>query len=165
MSAESREHVLELPLDPPACLRLLARTADLWGGSWQADGLCGGRLALPVMAGVRYGWVAGEVEVEEVAAAGEAGSAQTRAGSRLRFRVDHSDYHIDKLSFAVLLLAGGGALVTVFAPFFPSLFRLVPLSVLLAVGAWLFIVGRLRNSGPEEFFDDLAEESETAEPG
>lgn len=148
MSTETpREHVLELDEKPRAAQRLLAEAAEDWGGAWQARGR-GGRLRLPVMAGLRRGWVAGEVTVEE---AGD--------GSRLRLRVEESMYRVDRASVAVLLLAAGGALVTVLLPLFPQLIRLVPVGIVLAVGAWLFIVARLRNSGPEEFFQDLAERS------
>ena len=142
-----REYGCELPdLAPRAALRLLAETADSWGAGWQADGERGGRLALPVLAGVRHGWVAGEVEVE---AAGE--------GSRLVYRVEESAYQLDKASVLTLTIAACGALITVIGPLIPQLFRLVPIGILLSVAAWLFIVRRLRNSGPEEFFEFLAD--------
>jgi hypothetical protein len=156
MSTETPgEHVLELDEKPRDALRLLAEAAEDWGGAWQPR-LGGGRLRLPVMAGLRRGWVAGEVTVEE----GGDGS-----GSRLRLRVEESAYRVDRASVAVLVLAAGGALVMVLLPLFPQLIRLVPVGIVLAVGAWLFIVARLRNSGPEEFFQDLAERSAAERQG
>ncbi len=149
MPETPQEHALELPEDPRAVLRQVARAADDWGGIWQVRGPDRGRLGLPVEAGVRRGWVAGEVEVEGV---GE-------GSCRLRFRVEESEYRVDQATVAVLVLAACGALVTVFLPFFPRLIRLVPVAILLALGAWLFIVSRLRNSGPEDFLQDLAERS------
>ena len=148
MSETLREHSLELPEDPRAVLRWVARAADDWGGAWQPRSERAGRLGLPVEAGVRRGWVAGEVEVEA-----------TDEGSTLRWRLDKSEYRVDQATVAVLVLAAGGALVTILLPFFPRLIRLVPVGILLALGAWLFIVSRLRNSGPEEFLQDLAERS------
>ncbi len=144
--SEARVHRLELPKPAAAALGLLAENAEAWGGRWQAEGREGGRLGLPVVAGLRRGWVAGPVKVE---AAGR--------GSRLSFRVEQSDYRLQKASVFTLVLAGCGALVTLIAPFFPALLALVPIGILLCIAAWLFIVARLSNSGPEEFFEDLAE--------
>ncbi len=144
-----REHSLELPEDPVTSLNLVAMAAEAWGGMWQAEGRHGGRLGLPVMAGLRRGWVAGQLTVEP---AGD--------GSRLTYRVDKSDYQVQKPAALMLLLASLGAVVTVIAPLFPTLLRLVPLSIVLCLVAWFFVVARLRNSGPEEFFEDLARESQ-----
>ncbi len=151
MSEEPREHVIELPGRPRAVLGLVARTADDWGGTWQPRGETGGRLGLPVTAGLRRGWVAGELEVEAAADA---------SGTRLRLRLDAGEYRVEQASVAVLVLAAAGALLPIFVPFYPALMRLVPLGLLLALGAWFFIVARLRNSGPEEFFHDLAERAD-----
>ncbi|MEE8525670.1 MAG: hypothetical protein V3T72_17170 [Thermoanaerobaculia bacterium] len=142
------EHRFELPAtDPRTALRLVGEAADAWGASWKTRGDRGLWLRLPVMAGVRHGWVAGEVEVE--AADG---------GSQLVYRVDESEYRLDKATVFTLVLAAFGALVSVVGPFFPGLVRLMPIGIMLTVAAWLFIVGRLRNSGPEEFFEDVVDE-------
>lgn len=139
------EHRVELAGDPTHSLDLLDREAASWGAAWQRDGQRGGRLSLPVLAGLRRGWVEGEVTVEP---AGD--------GSRLTFRVDKSDYHLQAMSVAVLLVAALGALVVLVGPFVAALRPAVPAGILLAVGAWLFIVAGLRNSGPEEFLEGLA---------
>lgn len=141
------EHQVELTRDPHGSLELLSREATSWGARWQRDGL-GGRLTLPVLAGLRRGWVEGEVTVEPAG-----------GGSRLVFRIDRSDYRLQTLSVAVLVVAAAGALVFVFAPFVPALRPAVPLGILLSVAAWLFIVAGLRNSGPEEFLETLALEA------
>jgi len=148
------EHRFELPAtDPRTVLRLVGEAADAWGASWKSRGDRGLWLRLPVMAGVRHGWVAGEVEVETAT-----------GGSRLVYRVDDSEYHLDKAAVFTLVLAALGALVSIVGPFVPGLVRLMPIGIMLTIAAWLFIVGRLRNSGPEEFFadvvDELAEETD-----
>lgn len=140
------EHHVELAGDPFHSLELLSREASSWGATWRRDGQQRGRLALPVLAGLRRGWVEGEVTIE---AAG--------GGSRLTFRVEKSDYRLQTASVGVLAVAALGALVVVFGPFVPALHAAVPLGILLSVGAWLVIVARLRNSGPEEFLEGLAE--------
>ena len=147
------EHRFEAPsADPAAVLRLIGEAADAWGASWKSRGDRGLWLQLPVLAGVRQGWVSGEVDVEA-----------TEGGARLVYRIDDSDYRLDRATVFTLVLAAFGALVTVFAPFFPSLIRLMPVGIMLTVAAWLFIVGRLRNSGPEEFFEDVLAELEAEE--
>ena len=75
-----REHRLELPEDPVTSLNLVAMAADAWGGLWQAEGRHQGRLGLPVMAGLRRGWVAGQLTVEP---AGEGSHSKTRQGSSI----------------------------------------------------------------------------------
>ena len=147
-----REHSLELAEDPVTSLNLVAMAAEGWGGLWQADGQRGGRLGLPVMAGLRRGWVAGELTVEP---AGD--------GSRLTYKIDKSEYKVQRAPFMMLVVAALGAVVITIAPLFPVLLRLVPLGIVLCLIAWFFVVARLRNSGPEEFFEDLARESSHTE--
>jgi len=139
------EHRVELAADPDRGLELLAREAASWGATWQRGGQQDGRLALPVLAGLRRGWVEGEVTVEPAG-----------AGSRLTFRIDKNDYRLQAMSVAVLLVAALGALVVLVGPFVAALRPAVPAGILLAVGAWLFIVAGLRNSGPEEFLEGVA---------
>ncbi len=139
----TKEYRLELPDDPVTALNLVTLAANDWGGIWQA-GNNGGRLGLPVIAGLRRGWVAGDLKVEKAS-----------EGSRLIYCVDKSDYTIQKPAAVMLLLAGLGAVTTVIAPFVPALWGLVPIGLLLSIGAWFLVISRLRNSGPEEFFDDL----------
>ncbi len=142
-----REHSLELPEDPVTSLNMVAMAAEAWGGVWQAEGTSGGRLGLPVMAGLRRGWVAGQLTVE-----------RSGDGSRLTYRVDQGDYKVQKAAALTLFVASLGAVVTIIAPLFPTLLRLVPISIVICLMAWFFVVARLRNSGPEEFFEDLARE-------
>ncbi len=142
-----REHTLELPEDPVTSLNLVAMAAESWGGMWQAEGRGGGRLGLPVIAGLRRGWVAGQLTVES-----------SGDGSRLTYRVDQSEYKVQRSAALMLFVASLGAIVTIVAPVFPTLLRLVPISIVLCLLAWFFVVARLRNSGPEEFFEDLARE-------
>ncbi len=143
-----REHTLELPENPVTSLNLVAMAAESWGGMWQAEGPEGGRLGLPVMAGLRQGWVAGQLSVEP-----------TGDGSRLTYRIDKSEYRVQTIPALILALAALGAVTMTIAPLVPTLLRLVPLSIVLCLAAWFFVVARLRNSGPEEFFEDLARES------
>ncbi len=147
-SEAEQTHQLDLSEDPVTALNLVAMAADDWDGIWQA-GNKGGRLGLPVVAGLRRGWVAGELTAEP-----------TESGSRLTLVVDKSDYKIQKPAAVTLLLAGLGALVTVIAPFAPSMLGLVPVGILMTFGAWFLVISRLRNSGPEEFFEDLEKRCE-----
>ena len=77
----------------------------------------------------------------------------------MTYLVDRSEYRVQKSAALTLLLAAIGAVITMIAPLVPSLWRFVPVALILCLGAWLFVVARLRNSGPEEFFEDLAREA------
>lgn len=147
MSTEAAEHVVELTLPLPEARHHLLSTAEVWGGALE-----GNNLVLPVLAGLRRGFVGGPVTLEE-----------QESSTRITFLEEESSYGVDRASFLVLFVAGLGALITVLAPIFRSLWGLVPIGFILAVSGWLFIVARLRNSGPEEFFAELRASAE--DPG
>lgn len=142
------QYRIELPSSSASSLRALAEEAAAWGGDWRPEGPTRGRLELPVLAGVRYGRVAGEVTVEE-----------SESGSVVTFRVDQSHYRLQKPSVLFLLLGGFGSLLCLVAPFVPALRPAIPIGILLGVAAYLFIVTKLTNSGPEEFFEELGNDS------
>ena len=147
-------HRLEIDADPATIRAAVARQVESWGAEWKpALEDSGGRLDLPVLAGVRYGRVAGTVTLEPL--------AEDR--SRLTFEADEEQFRLQPQAAAFLALAGGGALILLLAPFFRQLWAFVPMAVLLTLAGWLFIAARLRNSGPEEFFDTLAEELEAGQ--
>ena len=150
--ASPREMAVELDHDPVEALRRVAHAASDWGAKWTREGAVEGRLELPVLAGLRRGWVEGRVTAE---AKGE--------GSRLVFCQEGSQYRLETVSVVFLMLGALGTLVVLVAPLVPALWPALPPGVLLAVAAWLFIVARLRNSGPEEFFGSLSEETDPQE--
>ncbi|MEM8993240.1 MAG: hypothetical protein AAGF23_00480 [Acidobacteriota bacterium] len=144
----------ESALGPAELLEWVGRVADQWDGEWEpADG--GGRLGLPVTAGLQRGWLAGRLEV--VPAPG---------GSEVRFEVDKGEMKSDRGSVMILLVGAFGGLVTVVAPFVPALWALVPVGLLLGFSAWFMVVARLRSAGPAEFFAQVDDEAEAlpAEP-
>jgi hypothetical protein len=143
------EYSVEMACDPASSLLYLAREAEGWGGEWQAESASQGRLLLPVLAGVRHGWVEGSLRVEPV--------AEDASRSRLTLRVDKSLYRVRRSTVTVLGIAALGALCFLLAPFIPRLWSLVPLGFMVSLGAWFFILSGLRNSGPEEFFEILGE--------
>ena len=147
------EHRMELREDPVTSLNMVSMNASAWGGIWQAEGRDGGRLGIPVSAGLRRGWVAGQLTVKP-----------TAEGSLLIYRVDKSDYQLQKPAVLTLLLASLGAAVTLVAPLIPSLLGFVPIGILLGIAAWFLVIARLRNSGPEEFFEDLSQEPDQIDP-
>lgn len=139
---------VELEDTPADGLERLAGLAEAWGASWRQDGIGGGHLAMPVRAGLRRGLVEGPVTVEK-----------TRRGSRMRFEIADRFYRVQYSAFFLLLMGAIGGVVSMIAPFSPRLLPLMPVSIILAVAAWLLIVSRLHNSGPEEFFALLAAEA------
>lgn len=142
------------PADVRACLRELA-------GSWDAklieDGDGAPRLALAVLAGARAGWVGGSITVEAMGN-DKTDDDKTDGRSRVVFRVEESEYRLVRESAFFLTLAGLGAAVLLVAPFWRPLHGLLPFAIFATLGGWLFLVARMRNSGPEEFLDALVEE-------
>lgn len=135
---------------PEQARRRLARAADDWGGSW-SGGRSGGRLELPVLAGVRHGRLGLRIELDEA----------PDGGTRVRWELEDEHWELQGTTVVVLILAGLGCAMAVLAPFFPRLLPLVPLGIMLGVGAWFFILARLHNAGTEEFFEHLAAASDT----
>lgn len=138
------EHVIELPDPPEAALSAVVRAAEMWGAELERRGN-GGRLHLPIVAGLRRGLVAGPLTVEP-----------TAAGSRIVFRPEDQDHSLHTPSLAILLISVVGALLTVLWPFYPRLLPLAPFGVLLALGGWFLVLTRLRTSGPDEFLEMAA---------
>ncbi|MEO1082840.1 MAG: hypothetical protein AAFY88_01220 [Acidobacteriota bacterium] len=138
----------ESALEPVELLEWVGRVADQWDGEWEpADG--GGRLGLPVTAGLKRGWLAGRLEV-----------APQPSGSAVRFEVDKGEMKSDRGSVMILLVGAFGGLVTVVAPFVPALWAMVPVGLLLGFSAWFMVVARLRSAGPAEFFAQVDDEAE-----
>lgn len=141
----------ESELSPDEFLSGVGVVAEQWDGEWEASGERGGRLGLPVTAGLRRGWLAGEFEVEA-----------RSGGSEVCFQVDRGEMKIDRGSVFVLLVGAFGGLVTMVAPFVPNLWALVPVGLLLGFSAWFMVVARLRSSGPVEFFAQVDDEASEA---
>lgn len=147
----------ELAHPPRRALAAVAGAAEAWGAEWQQDS-AGGRLTLPIAAGIRHGLAIGRLAVEP--------SATAAGGSRLRWQLEESRYVVQTAPVAILVFAAAGGLLTVLWPFFPGLLPAAPLGAVIALSGWFLVISRLRTSGPEEFFDLVAEMAgEDAEPG
>lgn len=143
------EHAIDLDMPPDRALLALRQTAEDWGAELQPGG-SGGKLHLPVVAGIRRGLVSGPVEVQKA-----------EGGSRLVFRPEASVYYVQTAAVMILILSVLGAMLTVLWPFYPKLIALAPLGAIIALGGWFLVVSRLRTSGPDEF---LAAVADTPEP-
>lgn len=152
---ETARRPVRLPTAPATTLELIAETAEDWGATWEPEGAAGGRLRLPVSAGLRHGWVAGRLRV----------ASAPGGASDVAFSEESAEYRLWVPAVAVLTLAAAGALVTMLWPFFPRLLGAAPLGALLALSAWFMILSRLRNQGVEEFLEQVAAYAEPAEEG
>lgn len=126
-------------------LASVGRAAEDWGAGWEA-GVAGGRLELPVAAGLRHGRVHGRIDV----ASGRGGETE------VAFHPERSEYWVWTPAVVVLLVAVAGAATTVLWPFYPQLLPVAPFGALLALGAWFLVVTRLQNRGVEEFLELVA---------
>ena len=142
------EHSVELPLGTDEALTLLARAAEAWGAEWQRQGN-GGRLYLPVNAGVRRGVLAGTVSATE-----------SGDGTQLTYRVEESRYRLRWNAVVVLLFGLAGGVAAMLWPFFPQLLAFVPLALGLALAAWFLVVSQVRSTGVEEFLELVWAEAE-----
>ncbi len=136
-----QEHRIEVAARFRDALAAVSAAAEDWGAEWREEGQ-GGRLRLPVSAGLRHGFLEGRVRVE---------GRGDRAAVTLA--VEAIEYRLHKSAVAMLVIGAGGAVALVAWPFFPQLLALAPTGVVLAIVAWLVVVSRLRNSGPEEFLE------------
>ena len=135
------ERSVALPVAPEAALAALGEAAGIWNADLDRDST-GGRIRLPVIAGLRRGILTARVTVEP-----------DGDGSRLVLREEGREDALQVQAVIVLLAAVAGAALTVIWPFYPDLLPLAPFGALLALGGWFLVISRLRTSGPEEFLE------------
>lgn len=145
-------HEVELDLPAPEAAAAIAGAAEAWGGEWVPGG-AGGRLALPVVYGLRRGAAVGRVEIAPL--------GERRARATWTLEESHLTVHAG--SVVVLSVAVVPALGALAWPFWPPLLALAPLAAVLGLAAWWLVVARLRSSGPEEFFASVAGAAKPAE--
>ncbi len=124
-------------------LDAVERAAELWGADWHRHGT-GGRLELPVHAGVRRGTITARLSTEPKAQGN---------GTALVVQVESSHYRLQTTAVSILAAGGLGALALTLWPLYPPILALAPVALILIVVAWLVIASRLQNSGVEEFLE------------
>lgn len=134
-------------------LEAVERAAELWGADWNRLGT-GGRLELPVHAGVRHGTVSARLSTEP-----------ERDGTSVVVRVESSHYKLKTGAVSILTLGGLGALALTLWPLYPRLLAVAPLALVFSVLAWLVVASRLQNSGVEEFLELVASAGEKEPAG
>lgn len=142
-------HAVQVQAEPAAALAAVGRAAEEWGAGWE-KGLSGGRLELPVSAGLRHGRLSGPVAVSR-AGSGEA---------EVAFHPERAEYHLWSQAVGILVIAAGGAALTVLWPFYPVLMPAAPFGALLALSAWFLVLSRLQNRGAEEFLELVAAQAD-----
>ncbi len=148
MQQELRQRVTASPAE---VLAAIDRAAESWNAAWEpASG--GGRLHLPVLAGIRRGRLLAHLEVRS-----------TPDGSEIQLRIEQSEYEVHRPAVFFLALGAAGGLVTIIWPLFPDqMIDFLPLAVVLLLGAWLLVASRLRTAGAQDFLDTVAELVEDA---
>src|SRR5512143_2697131 len=92
-------HEVELGVPPAEAVAAIARAAEAWGGEWTAAG-DGGRLALPVVYGLRRGAAVGRVGIVRLG----------DSGARATWTLEESRLEVHRGSVVVLSLAAVPAL-------------------------------------------------------
>jgi len=144
----SEEHSIDIKLPPGEALAAVARASEIWGATWRPEGV-GGRLELPVLAGLRHGLLIGNISAEPAT-----------IGSRVILRVEDRRYRLQWTALAILALGAAGGITATLWPFFPSLLGVAPLAIVVAIGAWILVASRLRTSTVEEFLELVAGDPE-----
>lgn len=142
---QGREHRLDVDCPPPETLAAVGRAAEAWGADYER-GLDGGRIELPVAAGIRHGVARGQVRVR-----------RSGSGSSILFHTEETVFWVHTAAVALLVMAAGGGLLTVIWPFFPALLPLAPLGGIVALAGWFLVVSRLTTSTPDDFLRLAAE--------
>jgi hypothetical protein len=146
---KGREYHAEIQATPTRTLAAVDQAAEMWDAAWEAAPY-GGRLHMPALAGIRGGSILLRVE-----------ATRSDAGTDLVLKVEDSAYRINRGAALFLLVGALGGISAVFWPLFPErLLPFVPLGLVMAIGAWLLIVSRLRSAGPQDFLDTVAELAE-----
>lgn len=123
----------------------LSATAEDWGAEW-APAIGGGRLYLPVVAGLRRGVLDGEI----------AARPSGQGGTRLTLRGETSHWRVHRSAAAVLVLGALGALPVMLWPLSPDFLALAPVGLVFLFLAWFMVVSRLRTAGAAEFLDAVS---------
>lgn len=143
---------IDIELPPDQALRAIEHAAGHWGAEWQADGW-GGRLTLPVTAGLRHGRLSGRV-----------GISSRGGGSRLELEIEREEFWLNRGAVFVLLCGAIGGISVMLWPVWPPLLALAPVGAVLAILAWLMVASRLHSSGVDDFFALVASDPEAPEP-
>ena len=123
----------------------LRQAVDLWGASWQ-EAAAGGFLRLPVVRGLRYGIAEGPLTLESQG-----------KGTKIRFAIEKEEFRLNRSAVAILVVGAAGGLMSMLWPLHPSILRLAPAGIVLAIAAWLLVSSRLRNSDANDFLHLVAE--------
>lgn len=152
------ESAVEVAGSPGEAAAAAARAADRWGAELEPRGPGRYGLRLAVAAGLRRGWMAGELSI------GLAGEPAGPERARVAFVPESADYHLQTAPVGLLVLGALGAVATVLFPFFPSLLPLAPIGIVLVLAAWFLVLSRLHSSGPEEFLASVVEAAAEGRP-
>jgi hypothetical protein len=135
------DHRVSVALSAEECLEVVEQAAELWGADWSRLGT-GGRLELPVHAGVRHGSVSARLWTEP-----------DRDGTAIVVRIESSHYRLKTGAVSVLAVGGLGALALTLWPLYPRLLAVAPLALVFSIIAWLVIASRLQSTGVEDFLN------------
>jgi hypothetical protein len=145
MSDWQKQHRVEVSGDPKEALKAVEEAAEIWGGEWRSHG-SGGTLWIPVSAGLRRGFLSGEVSAQ-----------RSGKGAEVVFHVDKSHDQIHVAALVVLLMGALGGLLLVAWPFYPVLIPLTPAGLILSLAAWFLVSSRLRTHSPGDFLELIVE--------
>ena len=120
---------------------------------WHRSGT-GGRLTLPLSAGLRHGLATGDLT-----------SDSRGSKTRIDLELHPFEYHLHRPAAYVLLIGALGAVAMVLVPIFPALVGFVPLGFLALLLAWFLVLSQIKNRSPEDFLSVVCEIAEEGHQG
>lgn len=142
---QPERHAVRVPVEADRAVKAVGEAAEDWTAAWD-PGISGGRLELPVSAGLRHGRLTGRVDVTSAGA----------GHSEVLLRPERTEYRLWLPAVAVLVIAAAGGALTVLWPFYPELLPLAPFGAVFALVGWFLVISRLQNRGPQEFLELVA---------
>ncbi|HVS63650.1 MAG TPA: hypothetical protein VMT85_09135 [Thermoanaerobaculia bacterium] len=145
-ASPSRELTADLPIGVGDAVDLVEELAGLWGGELERSG-SGGRLALPVSAGVRHGLLRADVSVRRLGG----------DGSRVDLHVRDETYRLHVSAVAVLLIGAAGGLFLILGPLVAGRrsIELLPPAFIVMLAAWFLVASRMRHRNASDFLESL----------
>ena len=111
----------------------------------------GGRLYLPVVAGLRRGLLDGRVSTRA-----------SGSGTRVTLTAETTHWRVHRSAAAVLVMGLLGALPVLLWPLGNEFLALAPVGLVLMFLAWFMVVSRLRTAGGAEFLEAVRARVEEA---
>ncbi len=135
-------------------LAAVSVVAEEWDAQWDPS-TGGGRLYLPVVAGLRRGLLSGKIEAQ----------AAVDGGTHVTLSAETTHWRVHRSAAALLVMGALGALPVILWPLSSDVLALAPVGLVFMFLAWFMVVSRLRTAGGAEFMEAVRHHLDLGAPG